>query len=107
MFTPARSLEEGSSRCVTWWVQPPSCTRRGARSKEYQSGPGLPRSVKGGALLLGFCPSSGLFSGPGSLSLRSASGPLVGGFFISNLHFSRDDASTIEDPGSDSRLLTV
>src|SRR6187402_1169036 len=69
MLTPARSCEREISREVTWCVQPPDSTRFGVRSKEYQIGCGLPRSVKGGMFELGFALRSTVFSGPGSEEL--------------------------------------
>ena len=69
IVTPARSFDGGSSRSVTWCVQPPASSRLGVMSKEYHVGPGFPVSVNGGLLESGFSASSGAFSGPGSLAL--------------------------------------
>jgi len=60
---------------------------RQARSNEYQSGPGFPRSVDGGSLELGFARRSTLFSGPGSLRLTVLLTPLpVAATDIAHLH---------------------
>src|SRR5579863_5643436 len=77
MLTPVRSVEEGSSRWVTWCVQPPSSMRLCARSNEYQIGPTSPWSVGGGAFELGFSSSNILFSWAGSLEDWSISASRV------------------------------
>ncbi len=67
--TPAMVVEIGSSRTVTWRVQPPPSTRLRARENEYLNGRTIPLSVEGGHAESGFSASRAVFCGPGSLSL--------------------------------------
>src|SRR3954462_3133307 len=73
MFTPARVFETGNSRTVTSRDHPPSYVRLFAKENGYlKFWTRLLESVSGGHIESGFCPSSVLLAGPGSVLLRSA-----------------------------------
>src|SRR3954454_23152860 len=70
MFTPASVLETGSSRTVTSLDHPPSYVRLLANENGYlKFCTRLLESVGGGHMESGFCPSSSVFCGAGSVRL--------------------------------------
>ncbi len=64
MFTPAISLEIGSSRIVVSRVHPPGCSRMWLSANDHFMFGTDPRSVRGGAIRSGFWRSSGTLRGP-------------------------------------------
>lgn len=72
MFTPASDFETGSSRTVTSRDHPPLYVRLFASENGYlNTGTRLSESVVGGHAASGFCASTSLLAGPGSLVDRS------------------------------------